>query len=349
MIKLQVAVDKVTSYVYNDSDDLRKGLLKMLATQMKVQTIESNSAVVANTPFNAAIIVDWIQFCDVQLCTQKTYDKAVQNFVGYLESNGIAKPQREDIISYREWLLKSGYKVSSVRLYMTICKKFFRWLSSRSLYPNVADGVKLPAMPQDEHARDALTLEESKAAILSFKGTSEKDLRDKAIMALMLNCGLRSVEIVRLDVGDIEKRRGQWFLKIHGKARAGKTDSIQISSALKKLVDDYLSVRAGVKKGTPLFVSTANRNRGARLETQSISRLAKRVFAKIGIESERVTCHSCRHSAATLMLQAGVPIRQVQKILRHRSAVTTEIYLHDLDAFNNCGVNILSNLLFSKE
>ena len=321
----------------------------MTATQMKVMTVESSAAIVANTPFSASVVQDWIAFCDVQAATQVTYDKAVKSFVGYLKQIGISKPQREDIISYREWLLKSGYKVSSVRLYMTICKKFFRWLASRMIYPNVADGVKLPAMPQDEHARDALTLDESKAVISSFKGKSEKDLRDKAIMALMLNLGLRSIEIVRLDVGDLEKRKGQWFIRIHGKARAGKTDSVPMSATLKNLVDEYLNCRAGVKSGTPLFVSTANRNRGARLETQSISRLAKRVFAKIGIESERVTCHSCRHTAATLMLSAGVPMRQVQKIMRHRSAVTTEIYSHDLDAFNNRGVQILSNLLFSKE
>ena len=282
----------------------------------------------------------------MQPVTQKTYDKAIKSFVGYLKSNGMAQPKREDIISYREWLLADGYKVSSVRLYMTVCKKFFRWLSSRNIYPNVADGVKLPAMPQDEHARDALTLEEAKACLSSFTGKDEKSRRDKCIMAMMINCGLRSVEVVRLDVGDIEKRRGQWFIKVHGKARAGKIDSVQISSALKKLIDDYLSVRADVKKNAPLFASTANRNRGARLETQSISRLAKKVFANIGIESDRVTCHSCRHAAATLMLQAGVPIRQVQKILRHRSAVTTEIYSHDLDAFNNHGVQILSQLLF---
>ena len=318
----------------------------MKTTQMKVMTVENAAAVVDSNPFSAAIIADWINFCDVQPVTQKTYDKAIKSFVGYLKSNGMAQPKREDIISYREWLLADGYKVSSVRLYMTVCKKFFRWLSSRNIYPNVADGVKLPAMPQDEHARDALTLEEAKACLSSFTGKDEKSRRDKCIMAMMINCGLRSVEVVRLDVGDIEKRRGQWFIKVHGKARAGKIDSVQISSALKKLIDDYLSVRADVKKNAPLFASTANRNRGARLETQSISRLAKKVFANIGIESDRVTCHSCRHAAATLMLQAGVPIRQVQKILRHRSAVTTEIYSHDLDAFNNHGVQILSQLLF---
>ena len=321
----------------------------MTATQMKVTKVESNAVVAANNPFTAAVVADWIAFCDVQPTTQKTYDKAIKSFVGYLSSNHITQPQREDVIGYREWLLANGYKVSSTRLYVTICKKFFRWLSSRSLYPNVADGVKLPAMPTDEHARDALTLEESKQAISSFEGTSEKTLRDKCIMSLMIGVGLRSVEIVRLDVGDIEKRRGQWIVNVHGKARAGKTDCVQISAEIKKLVDEYLSVRPKGKKGTPLFISTARRNAGQRLQTQSVSRLAKRVFAKIGIESDRVTCHSCRHACATLMLQAGVPLRNVQKILRHRSPVTTEIYSHDLDAYNNHGVQILSNLLFSRE
>lgn len=328
----------------------------MTATQMKVTKVESNAVVVANNPFTAAVVADWIAFCDVQPTTQKTYDKAIKSFVGYLSSNHIVQPQREDVIGYRKWMTdedndgaNARFKVSSARLYVTVVKKFFRWLSSRSLYPNVADGVKLPAMPTDEHARDALTLEESKQAISSFEGTSEKTLRDKCIMALMIGAGLRSVEVVRLDVGDIEKRRGQWIVNVHGKARAGKTDRVQISAELKKLVDEYLSVRPKCKKGTPMFISTARRNAGQRLQTQSVSRLAKRVFAEIGIESDRVTCHSCRHACATLMLQAGVPLRNVQKILRHRSPVTTEIYSHDLDAYNNHGVQILSNLLFSRE
>ncbi len=329
--------------------DLIKGLLKMTTTKMKVTKVESNVAVVVvDTPFTATVVADWIAFCDVQRATQITYDKAVKSFVGYLKRGGIAQPEREDIIGYRDWLLANRYKVSSARLYLTVVKKFFRWLASHNIYLNVADGVKLPAMPTDEHARDALTLEESKQAISSFEGTSEKTLRDKCIMSLMIGAGLRSVEVVRLDVGDIEKRRGQWFIKVHGKARAGKTDSVQISPELKTLVDDYLSTRTDVKKGAPLFVSTSRRNRGARLETQSISRIAKKVFVKIGIESERVTCHSCRHACATLMLQAGVPVRNVQKILRHRSAITTEIYSHDIDAYNNHGVQILSNLLFSR-
>ena len=315
---------------------------------LTVETINPNVAVVANSPFNSAVIADWLAFIDVKPSTEVTYAKALKSFLGYLSNNGVYKPQRQDVIDYRESLLSRGYSVSSVRLYLVVTKKFFAWMASRGLYLNVASGVKLPEMPTDEHRRDSLTLEEAKQALSSFTGKSEKDLRNRCILGLMIGAGLRSIEVCRLSVDDFEKRRGQWFVNIRGKGRAGK-EPIQISNELKKLVDDYLSVRVGVKKGTPLFVSTSNRCRGQRLETQTVSRLAKKVFAKIGVVSSRITCHSCRHTAATLMLQAGVSIRQVQKILRHRSASTTEIYSHDIDAFNNRGVQILSNILFSKE
>ena len=322
----------------------------MTTELMKVEA----KAVVVNNPFCAATLADWIQYCDVQPCTQKTYDKAVKSFAGYLKSNAVESPTRQDVINFRKWMTDEdnggenpAYKVSTARLYLTVCKKFFAWLSSKGLYLNVADGVKLPALPNNEHAHDALTVDESKAAILSFKGNDEKTLRDKCIMGLMLGAGLRSVEVVRLNIGDIEKRRGQWFIKVHGKARAGKTDSVPLSAELKSLIDDYLNVRAKGKKSSPLFVSTSRRNLGVRLQTQSVSRLAKSTFRKIGIESDRVTCHSCRATACTLMLEAGVPIRNVSKILRHRSAVTTEIYANDITRFNNRGVDILSNLLFA--
>lgn len=322
-----------------------------MTTNLQVATIGgTTAAVVGNAPFGAATIADWINFCDVKPVTQKTYDKAVQSFVTFLKDNGIAQPTRENVIGYRETLLANGYKTSTARLYMTVVKKFFRWLSSKMIYPNVADGVKLPELGAEgtnEHAHDALSLEEAKAAINSFSGKDEKTLRDKCIMALMLNLGLRSVEVIRLDIGDIEKRRGMWFIKIYGKARAGKVDSVQLSDPVKAMIDEYLSVRPAGKKGTALFISTAMRNRGQRLQTQTVSRLAKKVFANIGVVSERITCHSCRATAVTLMLSAGVPIREVQKVMRHRSTATTEIYANDISRYNNRGVKVLSNLLFA--
>ena len=318
-------------------------------TNMQVMAIENSAAVALadSKPFSADVLKAWIEFCDVKPATQKTYNKAIENFAAYLGDNNITRPTREDVIAYREHLLSNGYKVSSARLYLVVVKNFFRFLAANSIYPNVADKVKLPAMPADEHARDALTLDEAKATINSFKGTDEKTLRDKAIMCLMIGCGLRSVEVVRANVGDIEKRRGMWFIKVHGKARAGKTDDVKISTEIKKVVDEYLSTRKNVKKTEPLFVSTAIRNRGERLQTQTVSRLAKKTFATIGVESDRVTCHSCRHTFAQLSIDNGVSMRELQKILRHRSITTTEVYMHDRDKFKSRGVEIVSKVLFA--
>lgn len=325
-----------------------------MTMQLTVGAIETSAAVVGNNPFNAATLADWIAFCDVKPQTQATYNKAVENFFNYLKSNDVSAPTRETVIGYRKFMTDEDnnganaiYKPSTARVYMTVVKKFFSWLASTGKYLNVAAGVKLPEMPTDEHSRDALTLEEARATISSFTGKSEIELRDKCIMSLMIGCGLRSCEIVRLDLGDVEKRRGMWFLKIHGKKRVGKVDSVALSGALKKILDDYLAARPAGKKGSPMFISTSRRCRGARLETQTISRLAKKTFAKIGIVSERVTCHSARHTHATLALQAGVSLREVSKNLRHRSTMTTEIYLHDLDKFNNRSVATVSNLIFA--
>lgn len=325
-----------------------------MTMQMKVGVVETPAAVVGDNPFKATTLARWINFCDVKPQTQATYNKAVGAFVKFLASNDVDLPNREDVIAFRKFMVDEDndganavYKPSSARLYLTVVKKFFAWLSSEMIYPNIAAGVKLPEMPTDEHARDALSIDEAQATISSFTGKTELELRNRAIMSLMIGCGLRSCEICRLDLGDIEKRRGQWFLKIHGKKRAGKSDTVALSGALKKILDDYIAARPAGRKGSPMFVSTSNRCRGARLETQTVSRLAKKTFAKIGVESPRVTCHSCRATFCTLALQSGVDMRQVQRAMRHKDAKVTEIYARDLDLFNNQSVAVVSNLLFA--
>ena len=327
--------------MYNGKEDFRKVLLKMMTTSLQVRTVDNAVAVVdTGNPFSKATFAEWVKFCDVQPATQKTYNKAVENFVGYLKAADIEQPTREDIEGYREALLGSGeYKVSSVRLYLTVVKNFFRYLASNMIYPNVADRVKLPEKPDiDEHAHEALSINEAQQVLDSFKGTDEKTLRDKCIMSLMIGCGLRSVEVTRIDIGDFEKLKGQYFVKVQGKGKRGKSARVPVSRELKKLVDEYLSVRPKGKN-----------NKGERLQTQSISRLAKRIFKNIGIESERYTCHSCRATFATLALAAGVPIRKVAKVMRHRSIDTTEIYASDINKFNNESVQVVTNLIFSKE
>ena len=309
-----------------------------------VVKLENSNFGLSTQLLNENLIADWIRFCDVKTETQKTYLKSIKQFYLYLDAQGIKTPSRDDVIRFRDSLLLT-HKVTTCRLYLTAVKMFIRWLASKGLCANFADnvkGVKIPAT----HNRDALTLDESKAVIKSFKGTDVKTLRDQSIMALMLSCGLRSIEVVRLDVGDIEKRRGKIFIRVHGKARDGKVDKVQLPPQVYSLIQSYLKMRGKVKADEPLFCATSHRNAGQRLQTQTISRLAKKSFRAVGIDSPRITCHSCRHSCATNALIFGVDIAKVQQTLRHRNPATTQIYRHDLDEFNNDSTNIVADMLF---
>ena len=69
-------------------------------------------------------------------------------------------------------------------------------------------------------------------------------------------------------------------------------------------------------------------------------------MVQAGYDSPRLTCHSLRHTAATLMLQCGVAIENVQMILRHKSQNTPQIYRHDLDEYKNDGTLYTANTLF---
>ena len=309
----------------------------------EVMTIENNN-LIRRDMLTSNLIDEWIRFADVKPATQKTYDKAIRQFFVYLHERGIYNPCRDDVIAFRDYLL-STHKVTTSRLYLTAVKMFIRWLSSKGICSNFADNIKGVKVPVS-HSRDALTVEESKLVIKSFAGDDVKSLRDKCIMSLMLVCGLRSIEVVRLDCGDIERRRGKIFIRVHGKARDGKVDTVQLPLQVHDMIVRYLKVRGNCKSDEPLFCALSNRNSGARLDTQTVSRLAKRVFKSVGIDSPRVTCHSCRHSAATNMLLAGVDVAQVQQILRHRSPETTAVYRHDLNEFNNEGTAVIADVLF---
>ena len=302
---------------------------------MKMDLISTEKVTVTTQNANDNLAARWLNFVsDRTPSTVQTYNKAIKRWFKYLDDNDILNPNRDNVISYRNYL-KNNVSPATGRLYLTAVKMFFRWLAAANLYANIADGVNGIKVDTSIHSKDALTADEGKKLLRGMTGKNEKALRDKAIVALMMACGLRTIEIVRLDIGDVEKRRGNFYLKVHGKARDGKSDKVLLPPQCKSLIDDYLKCRADISKNAPLFTSTARSNKGERLQTQSISRLAKKALRNAGFDSPTLTAHSLRHTAATLMLKSGATDAQVQQVLRHKSIVTTQIYRHDIDFYDN--------------
>lgn len=295
---------------------------------------------VAIADFNHFDLVDrWIAFAQVKPSSVKSYRKGIRRLAEYVESNGITKLSRKNLIEYREMLAKK-YSPSTANLYLTSAKLFLAFLQQEGVLKiNPAEhlkGLKIIA----GHKKDSLSVEDTKNILSHFDTSTLKGKRDKAMYALMTTAGLRTVEISRADVGDIVQRGGKFFLYVMGKGRNEKSECVQVADGVYKLIQEYLSAREKISGDCALFASVSRRNYGERMTTLSISRIIKTALKDSGYNSKRLTAHSLRHTAATTMLLNGAAIRQVQQVLRHKNLSVTEIYLHDLDRMTNNAENL---------
>lgn len=290
--------------------------------------------------FSAELLSRFVSFLDVSAKSTDTYYKAVKQFFSYISAEGIERPQREDILSYREHL-KETCKPTTVQSYITALKIFFRWTAQENLYPNVADHVKGAKLNRD-HKKDYLTPSQIKEILEAMEKKSVQGKRNFAIVFLMLNGGLRDIEVSRANIEDLATIGGQTVLYVQGKGREERTDFVIVDPIVEKALRTYLKTRQ-TKEGTdPLFTSTSNRNANGRLTTRSISGIVKEAMRNCGYDSERLTAHSLRHTAVTLALMEGMTLQEAQQFARHSNIATTQIYAHNLDRINNkCGAKVI--------
>ena len=278
----------------------------------------------------------FVAFIDAKPKTVETYTKALRQLFIYLGENGISRPQREDIISYRESLKASGHKPTTIQNYITATRLFFQWLEQERIYPNVAAHVKGAKLDR-EHKKDYLTSKQVKAVLADIDRTSLQGKRDYAMLVLMVTGGLRTIEVARADIGDLRTVGDNTVLFVQGKGRDEKTEYIKLDAQVEAIIRDYLKTRGEARPEAPLFVSTSNNNKGQRMTTRAISGIAKAHMVEAGYNSDKLTAHSLRHTAVTLSLLAGKPLEEVQQFARHANMATTMIYNHALDkAKNGC-------------
>ena len=318
---------------------------------MTTELITTTSAQIVSAEkfgaFGASLVERFVKFAGVAESSRKTYAKSLSQMFAYLTANGISTPTRENLIDWVEELKVAGKSPSTIQLYLTAAKIFFRYLSQEGIYPNIADHMKTGVKPSHNHKKDALNCEQCRALIKNVKGNTLKALRDRAILSLMTTAGLRTIEVVRANVGDIRFYDGKTFLYVQGKGRSAADERVLLGKQTYKAIDAYLQARGALSSKEALFVSTSRSNRGARLDTQTIRKMVKANLRGIGLDSPRLTAHSLRHSVATNLIHAGVELPKVQMILRHKNLNTTMIYAAAWERFNNDGEQKLDDAIFN--
>ena len=312
-------------------------------------TVKDAAVNTENNLLDISIVDRFLKFAAVSENSVVTYKKGLKQLAKYFSDNGITTPARADLENWRDSLIDAGKSASTIQLYLSTTKLFFRWLAQEGIFPNIADNLKSRVkVNHDNHKKDALTEKQAQKLLLSVKGNDLKSLRDRAIIALLLTAGLRSVEICRANISDIRQLQGGIYLFVQGKGRSDKAEAVRIAPQVYKLIKEYLKARKEKNFAAPLFVSTSRRNKNARLETQSISRMVKENLREIGLDFPTITCHSLRHTAATIMLIAGEKLENVQMILRHKNIGTTMIYNNSINRYRNNGEILAANIIFRK-
>ena len=298
-----------------------RNIVKINKTEVEA-TISGSSANWQN------VLAVFVAGQDVKESSRLLYTRTLKLFFEWVEQKGkvIADLTRTDLLEYKDELFANGLSSLSVASYLTSLRKFYEWAESEKLYPNIAKGVKTPRRVQ-AFKKQHLTDEKSGELLNHFH---ELSLRDYAIVNLILRTGLRTIEVVRADVGDITFKGNRRVLRVWGKGHDTKDDFVVLTEKAYEPIKEYLNTRKGAKVNEPLFTSDSHRNEGGRLTTRTISGLCKSGLKAIGLDGREFTAHSLRHTTAVTILKNGGDIAQAQAVLRHTSPATTQIYTESI-------------------
>lgn len=270
------------------------------------------------------LVATFVSEQDVKESSRQLYNRTLSQFFLWVEHSGkvLDSMSRVDILEYKDSLQSEGLSALTIGSYIVAVRKFYEWAEAHKLYPNIAKGVKTPKRVQ-AFKKQHLTDNKSSELLSYFEA---KSLRDFAIVNLILRTGLRTIEVVRADIGDITFKGERRVLKVWGKGHTEKDDFVVLSEKAYLPIAKYLATRKGAKAGEALFTSNSRNNKGGRLTTRTISQICKEGLQAIGMDGKEFTAHSLRHTTAVAILKHGGNITDVQSVLRHSSPVTSQIY-----------------------
>jgi len=283
---------------------------------------------------------------DVKKTSRDLYTRTLNAFFDWVATSGrtVSALTVADLIAYKDELLNAGKSSLTVASYVNSLRRFYEWAESVKLYPNIGKGLHAPKR-QQVFRKQPLTVAQV-GNLLRYE-RAEQSPRDYAIINLLVRTGLRCVEVVRANVGDITYKGGQRVLLVQGKGRDEKDNFVILTDAAFEPIAAYLNTRKDTTPTAPLFTSESHNNVGGRLATRAVSAIAKQGLKGIGLNNRVFTAHSLRHTTAVNILRAGGSLEQVQYTLRHANPATTQIYtatLREEQRLNNGGELMLDAL-----
>lgn len=223
--------------------------------------------------------------------------------------------------NWMESMMDKGNSATSINRRLSALRSFYRFAKSRSLIEKnptqqIVGPKKSKPLPQFLKEKEMDRLLDS----LEW-GNDFLSVRDKTLVTLFYETGMRLSELVGLNDADIDFSLQQ--IKVTGKRN--KQRIIPFGNGLKDLLQTYIALRNKdmERKSEALFLS----KQGNRMECEQVRRRVKVHLSKVSTLKKR-SPHVLRHTFATALLNNGADLESVKELLGHTSVKTTEIYTH---------------------
>jgi len=239
--------------------------------------------------------------------TIKSYSSDIKHYFENTEIIG-------EFSSYLKHLNKNRYSKTSINRKITSIRTFLSWAVDNDYFDQnqikIVNNLKV-----EKKLPNVLTSSYINRLLDSLPESSQKDLRDKAILELMYSSGLRVSEVSNLTLNSINKNNS---LRVLGKGSKERVLPMtkRAYDCIKKYIEISRSKFENDKSKNYLFLGV----RGGQLSDREIRRIVK---FRTGTFP-----HSIRHTFATHLLEGGADLRIVQELLGHNDPSTTQIYTH---------------------
>lgn len=250
--------------------------------------------------------------------TIKSYKSHINQFIYYMNNSNMYKVNYNDYENYIIYLRQKKIESVTIHSYAVSLKAFFHWAYNNGyLKENIYSKIKLPRY--NKKTIEILSYEEIDNILNYFNPYSFTGIRNKLIVILMLDAGLRLNEVVSLYMIDFKLE--QRLIRINGKGQ--KQRYVPLTDRILEAFENYISLFDN-KIGPlyQLFVDT----HGFAINHECIKSFFRRIRRDLNIP--KLHPHLLRHTFATLFLINGGDPLTLQLILGHTTLTMTQRYVH---------------------
>lgn len=252
------------------------------------------------------------------------YDYEITKFLDYLNDNHLdyKKINLDMIRNYLKYLDSLKYKKNSISKNLSSLRSFYKFLTEEKVilnnpFKNISNPKKDKKLP------DFLNYEEINKLFDSADTTTPLGLRNRCILELLYDTGIRVSELVNLKINDIEFDKK--IINILGKGK--KERIVYYGDYLQEVLGKYINDSRKYLLNNKLSEYLILNNNGSKITTRGVEYIIDKMLNEAAIK-HKISPHVLRHTFATHMLNGGADIKSIQQLLGHESLSTTGIYTH---------------------